>query len=244
MNHRPRSLGKKHVLIALLGLMLTVLGAPGVAAQNKYAVEVVIFRHWIARGDDAEFWLHQPPPISPSRHLVTLGPAASGTAAPAFSRLPDKELKLTGISERLAHSRDYHVLLHLGWQQPGFGPASAPAVVLPLDWSPPSLPKSTTIPPGTARDQNPFAYVPADTRLWGTLRLIEQRYLHFQVDLRFRGDSISAIPGDTVTVYPMIQNRRMRIGEIHYLDHPVLGILVQVRRLSSASQDNHAQAAR
>lgn len=216
----------RRLLIVLLSMILTALSMP-VMAQNEYAVEVVIFRHWQAPGDDAEFWPRQPPPISQSaaKHLVTLGPAAGGDDAPAFSRLPATELQLAGIRQRLEHSKDYKVLLHVGWRQPGLGPADAPAVVLPLNWSPPPLPKVSATPvPG----QNPFDHVPAGTRLWGTLRLFQQRYLHFQVDLRFRGDG----SGDTMKIYPMIQSRRMRAGEIHYLDHPVLGILVQARKLT------------
>lgn len=221
----------RRLLIALLGMILTALAAP-VMAQNEYAVEVVIFRHWEAPGDDAEFWPRQPRPISQSatKHLVTLGPVASGADAPAFSRLPDTDLQLTGIRQRLEHSKDYKVLLHVGWRQPGLGPASAPAVVLPLNWSPPPLPKVSATPAGGG--QNPFDYVPASTRLWGTLHLFQQRYLHFQVDLRFRrGDIGSAPAGGAVMIYPMTQSRRMRAGEIHYLDHPVLGVLVQARKL-------------
>lgn len=224
----------RRLLIALLGMILAALAVPAMA-QSKYVVEVIIFRHWEAPGDDAEFWPHQPQPISRSaiQHLVTLGPVTSDADAPAFSRLPNTELQLAGIRERLEHSKDYKVLLHVGWRQPGLKPANAPAVVLPLNWSPPPLAKisATSLTDTVARGQNPFDYVPAGTQLWGTLRLLQQRYLHFQVDLRFRRDGLGDTP-DAMTIYPMIQSRRMRAGEIHYLDHPVLGILVQARKLA------------
>ena len=238
----------RHWLIALLSLILSALPAPGMAQmQSWYAVEVVIFRHWEAPGEDAEFWPRRPPPIAQSvmQHLRTLGPVASGADAPAFSRLPDTELQLAGIDQRLERSKDYEVLLHVGWRQPGFGPASAPAVVLPLNWTPPALPRVTVSPTDAARGQNPFGYVPPGTRLWGTLRLLRRRYLHFQVDLRFRrGGASSALAGDdAVMIYPMIESRRMRAGEIHYLDHPVLGILVQARRLTHGREPDRTSAA-
>lgn len=233
-------------LVVLLSLILIALPAPGIAqVQSWYAVEVVIFRHWEAPGDDAEFWPRRPPPISrvATQHLRTLGPMTSGADAPAFSRLPEAELQLTGIDQRLERSKDYEVLLHVGWRQPGFGPTSAPAVVLPLNWAPPSLPQAT--PMDMVRVQNPFGHIPAGTRLWGTLRLLRQRYLHFQVDLRFRRDGTSdALAGDNaVTIYPMIESQRMRSGEIHYLDHPVLGILVQIRQLTHGHEPGRTSAA-
>lgn len=30
---------------------------------------------------------------------------------------------------------------------------------------------------------------------------------------------------------PMVQNRRVRSSEIHYLDHPKLGIIFQIRKM-------------
>ncbi|MCO6440186.1 MAG: hypothetical protein J5I81_03670 [Nitrococcus mobilis] len=220
--------GHRHIAAAL-ALLLVTLAAPGLA-QNTYAVEVVIFRHWEAPGDDAEFWPRQPRLISGSatKRLATLGAAASGTDAPEFSRLPDTELQLAGIHQRLTRSDDYRVLLHVGWRQSDLKLDNAATVVLPLNWFPPARPTADA-----AASQNPFESLPQGIRLWGTLRLIQRRYLHFQADLRYSRDSIGgALVNDTATVYPMTQSRRMRVGEIHYLDHPVLGILVQVRQLT------------
>ncbi len=36
--------------------------------------------------------------------------------------------------------------------------------------------------------------------------------------------------------YRMSQKRRMRSGEIHYLDHPLMGIIIQVRKVEEAEQ--------
>ncbi|MDN5849062.1 MAG: peptidoglycan binding protein CsiV [Nitrococcus sp.] len=214
-------------------------------AQTGYAVEVVIFRHWEAPGDDAEFWPHSPQPISRSatQRWVTLGPVAHGTDPPAFSRLPNTQLQLAGIRERLDHSKDYEVLLHVGWRQSDLDPANTPAVVLPLNWTPPTLSTVTDTAEEPSHGQNPFDYLPSGTRLWGTLRLLQQRYLHFQVDLRFSRNGIDAESmDDTVTIYPMTQSRPMRLGEIHYLDHPVLGVLVEVRQLETEREQNRTQA--
>jgi len=31
---------------------------------------------------------------------------------------------------------------------------------------------------------------------------------------------------------PLIQNRRVRSGEIHYFDHPQLGVVMQIRKMA------------
>lgn len=229
--------GHRYIVTALV-LLLAALAPPGLA-QNKYAVEVVIFRHWEAPGDDAEFWPGQPQPISRSaiKRLTTLGTAVSGTDTPEFSRLPDTELQLAGIQQRLTHSDDYRVLLHAGWRQPSLKPNHAVAIVLPLNWFPPARPTANA-----GAIQNPFEFLPQGTRLWGTLRLVQKRYIHFQVDLRYRRDGIGSASADNMTtVYPMTQSQRMRVGDINYLDHPVLGILVQVRQLTPRPKPNRAQ---
>lgn len=92
----------------------------------------------------------------------------------------------------------------------------------------------------------------------GTLRLVVSRYLHLHADLYYttavdwrqqaaagtagngerdgRPRDASVPPalvaedpeGREVLSYPFVQQRRMRSGVLHYLDHPVIGLLVLV----------------
>ncbi len=67
-------------------------------------------------------------------------------------------------------------------------------------------------------------------RIGGLIRLTRGRFLHIDADLVIR-DS-----GTRARLY-----RRMRSGELHYLDHPRLGILIKATRLarrSAAGADN------
>lgn len=76
-------------------------------------------------------------------------------------------------------------------------------------------------------------------KLEGTLSLSIARYLHFEPRLWYHADTIGldpiALPG-TDTDEPMIpsgfmelhESRRMRSGELHYLDHPKLGVIVRI----------------
>lgn len=83
-------------------------------------------------------------------------------------------------------------------------------------WRQPGLPRERAVP---IRINNE---VPG---LSGTLTLTLSRYLHIETDLLYREGAGRA--------YPMQQSRRMRSDELHYLDHPVIGMAVEVRRASA-----------
>jgi len=60
-------------------------------------------------------------------------------------------------------------------------------------------------------------------RLGGLIRVTRGRYLHLETDLLLR-DTNLAEP-ERIKLY-----RRMRSGELHYVDHPRVGILIQAER--------------
>lgn len=60
-------------------------------------------------------------------------------------------------------------------------------------------------------------------RLNGLVRVTRGRFLHLETDLVLN-DANSSTP------YRIQLRRRMRSGELHYVDHPKLGILIQAER--------------
>lgn len=99
---------------------------------------------------------------------------------------------------------------------------------------------------------NPFKGVPSGTRLFGTIRAYRERYLHVALDLRFSPDGWDRAMGlpatgndsgatngeaaadgsDATTADPMTyvirQKRRLRSSELHYLDHPIVGMVATI----------------
>lgn len=70
---------------------------------------------------------------------------------------------------------------------------------------------------------NPDWYRVGDSRLGGLIHIGRSRFLHFDTDLLLqRGQS----PNVRIQLHS-----RMRSGELHYLDHPLMGILVQADRV-------------
>ncbi|MCB1724172.1 MAG: hypothetical protein KDJ39_10810 [Gammaproteobacteria bacterium] len=66
-------------------------------------------------------------------------------------------------------------------------------------------------------------------RLSGLVRVTRGRYLHFEADLILR-DATSSRP------YRIRLYRRMRSDEVHYIDHPKLGIVIRADRLQPRSE--------
>lgn len=217
-------------LMTLLGALL----AADLHAQDTpwYAVEVIVFRQTELGGADGEAWPLDPPPPASER----LEALSSGGGRTPLRLLGGGELALGNIAARLRSAGSYEVLEHFGWIQPGWSQGEGRAVVLPRGWAPPR------------GAENPYAALPSGARLSGSLRAYRGRFLHLQTDLRWHPDGAPAsLSRDTATqsadteqrarasrVHAMIESRRMRSGEIHYLDHPVLGIIVEMRELPAS----------
>ncbi|MCK9530684.1 MAG: peptidoglycan binding protein CsiV [Gammaproteobacteria bacterium] len=197
--------------LALSAGLLLALPAAAADKQPIYDVEALVFarpsadtrvEHW---PDRSELSPHQ------DENARSLLPVRSAPGEPqAFQRLPEETLRLAREYQRLVDAPDLEPLLHLAWVQPGLGRDNAVPVVI----------EGGTEPGGHVE---------------GTLRVILARYLHVEADLRYRrpedvrddaeiGDVLDA-PHD---LYRLKESRRMRSKEIHYLDHPLFGVVIVI----------------
>jgi hypothetical protein len=124
------------------------------------------------------------------------------------------------------------------------GVAIEPAVPAAPPWQPKLEPIEDET--GEATDEDAAgtgAVGPPAPIVDGTLRLVVSRYLHAEVDLLYRDPSPDAdtrtyrrpgllVPEGAERQLPagfrLQTSRRMRSGEIHYIDHPRFGVLVFV----------------
>ena len=119
-----------------------------------------------------------------------------------WTRLQDSGRKLTAVANALQRSGSYRPLAHLRWRQPVLAPAAARAIDI-----------GALLGDRTAN-------------LSGTLRLSVARYLHLETDLRL-ADTRAAYEQD-LPLYRLQQSRRMRSGELHYIDHPRFAVLALI----------------
>ncbi len=282
-------------LVAALALAAG-LGAPAAAAASAtpwYQVEVVVFAQGGESRWDRDDWREEGPPPLPENAVelltafVPADEAGGSKRRHAFRTLPASELGLKTAASRLDRSDAYRVLLHVGWQQPGFPYDDAPAAHLGTRRGPVSGDRFTAA-PGEAID--------------GTVRLWRRRFLHVDTDLAF-GDldawsrreedaagnarprdgsggapgagtgtrthaaDTSAPPGAAARTAPgtaaregvageeaehgaggeadlrpagdggrlrvvrLTRSLRLRAGRLYYIDHPLFGMLLEVKRL-------------
>ena len=150
-----------------------------------------------------------PPPIDPrlSPHplLNLLGAAARQQEAQrrdSYRWLPTETHVLKTEARRLRNAEGLHIIWHGRWMQPVPSRSAGEPLMLAMQAAP-------------SRGQ-----------LSGTLQVTLGRYLHFDAKLW-----LEQPPQSSATAVPYMQlkqARTMRSGELHYLDHPRMGILVRI----------------
>ncbi|MBK1726762.1 CsiV family protein [Halorhodospira neutriphila] len=220
-------------------------------SRQWYAVELIVFEQsgiegsaaerWPGRAGDPSYPLWQIPAgcaAAGSERPVAAGAAAgdgpagaqgSEAAASPLHCLPAARRQLDKHWAILRRSGAYQPRYHIGWLQPGLSEARSVAVPVPLYWRPASAAEAAL--PGAS--SGPALRPP----VYGLVRVFRERYLHAAVDLRLQRRH--AEPDADLEAllraprHVMRQRRRLRSGELHYLDHPYLGVLLSVRALEA-----------
>ena len=205
--HKPTSAGIQR--LATLALVLASLYAVAAGASERwYIVEIIVFDDLEGEGLHAESWPANPgePPSEDTAEVSLLSEEAG---ARAFRLVNRAALSLNDTWGALRRSARYRPLLHAGWRLRGVRRDSARVARLT-----PHL--------GADRD-GPVVY--------GNVRVSLARYLQLEIDLLYTrtrpaGDG-AADPDDAIpTRFRLIAKRRMRSRELHYIDHPIFGVLV------------------
>lgn len=185
----------------LLWLMLLCTAAAH--ANEAYVVELIVFENLDPAVMRAETWRADPgtPALDQALELVTAAQQAP------WRLLAPAQLELGGLFQRLRSAARYRPLLHVGWVQPAEGSdRSAPVHVFS----------------GMTGDGAiPSAAAPVD----GTVAVRRSRFLHADIDLLLRK---TAVAGAAPLTVRLNGTRRLRSNELHYLDHPLFGVIIRV----------------
>jgi hypothetical protein len=213
--------------------------------ESVYKVELLVFSYPL--GGTAEQWDATPDLAYPKlKHFLTLpgDPTATAlTAGPAT--LPSTQREFAGRADSMQRSGRYRILFHEAWIQPMVEQSAALPIVLDRSgdggqW--PALQGSIKL--YTMND----LYL--ETNLWLNT---QGEYLHSTWRMpppplgpRFV-ESSSAISEQTDKDYPyrhavlLQQTRHMRSGEVTYIDHPMIGVVVKITALSGAVPETTLQ---
>lgn len=209
-------------LYRLVLFCLILLAPLAVRAETRwYEVELIIFAPTDNSSVNAEAWAQGGPPIHTASSRQLLPPGRKSNPVP-FQQLDSSQLRLTTEFRQLRNSKRYRPLLHIGWLQPGLSKGRAVPVLIGQ---------------GTG-NRAADATLSDAPRLEGTVTVTLARYLHLAVDLAYRRPLASrALPGDETaleeTVFRLRESRRMKSKEVHYLDHPMLGVIALITPLEN-----------
>ena len=221
----------RQTLVWPLAVALLGLSPIGEAQTTWYTIEIIVFQHLSNDGLYTEHWPADPgrPAIEDAITLtIDTGEGSAEAFDPkAFHLLGSSEFQLGEAAGRLKRSGGYCPLLHVAWRQPGYTRSEARKVHIHTDL------------PNRFRDTDGLG-ISLNHVIEGTLRLSRARYLHLEADLLHHRQ----VPLDTATegtMFRMQDSRRMRSKEVHYIDHPLVGLLVLVTPYEPLEEELEAE---
>ncbi|HSH42768.1 MAG TPA: CsiV family protein [Arenicellales bacterium] len=228
----------------------TLLISAAAPAADQYDVEVIVYAS-LNPDTGEEYW----PALESGPDLAS---AWYFDHTPALQPLAREAYQLDAITTALARSGSYRPLLHFAWRQPGWErDAALPVRInIPFGADLPVYPESHPI--RSAEAMAAASGFTTDSPFGGEIQLLEgtlivyrARYLHLLADLVYQerlGPSAENSPHgeDSGIVYQPIrmqQSRRMRSNDLHYLDHPRLGIIARISPVEPDAETADAEDA-
>ena len=209
---------KSHNLTHFLILLLFILSPFNSAqATSTLQVEVIIFQTLALSVWTEEYWPDDKP--TPLLENITQLNAKDGYAKP----LPETQLTLKKEVGKMTNERGYDVLAHFGWRQPANSSQQAKPILI-----------------DTQLQQNRHGI----SNLLGTMKIYQGRYSHIDIDLELerkiptpikqafaRHQQLSNEWLPESWRFHIKESRRIKSGQIHYIDHPIFGVLVKIETI-------------
>ena len=194
--------------------------------------------------------------------LLPLTPLGQEQHQPQPYLAPESALQLKDLAYQLKHRGGHHLLLHTAWRQPlsgkrlakpyrwyagsnfgqqfdYFGRAKSSLVDVNLSAENEllqqinALEQALVANPATAlAELQPASRQQQNQPVWqldGLIRVYSERMLFAETEFNLRRLSAD---GSKLSTYHSQDQSRLLIGEVHYLDHPHLGLVLQIRRFT------------
>jgi len=165
-----------------------------------------------------------------------------------FTIIPAEEYQLLEEAKKIEESTSRRMLLHTAWHQPGLSKEQAVRVHFKQLIDNKNNSESATANSQTLLNASPTTVMTNTPYLEGSIKVMLARYLHVDTDILYYAqvpaeeeiataettaenlsNSAYIENSNQLTVYQMKQlRRRIRSKELHYLDHPVLGLLMVI----------------
>ncbi len=241
----------------LISLLFFILANSSFADEDMryYDVEVIIIENLSEIQRNSENWPLQAN-LTPPEKTVQLGQPFSNEWLPqdvdlksSYKLLKARNFQLKDVLEKISKSKTQRVIFHTAWRQPGLNKNLALPVYFKREIpAPPVIEDKNKL---LTQDFEETSSLDSQKRktspsiLEGILRVTLSRYLHLEAELTYRNkipeishseNPFTVLDNESIrnelqkqgVIYLKQKRRRIRSNELHYLDHPVLGILVRI----------------
>lgn len=235
-------------------ILLTGLMQCAAAVQAKdYAIEIILFANKTGLYDTAEqFAVNQVIP-APSNGIAleNISPEVQDNELNEEPQLwrplnPDEYI-LHGVANRLKKSGRYRILQHIAWRQPVVDKTNSQPILIRAGRDFSELFPERAFRPiefsDTLTDIEKQNLTTAVRELDGTINIVIGRYIHLYTDLVYRlprsnpTELRDALNRDQILVdYSIKSHRRMRSRELHYIDHPLVGVLIEATPIEEENE--------
>ncbi|MDO6594926.1 CsiV family protein [Neptuniibacter sp. 1_MG-2023] len=213
-------------------------------AADWYKVEVVVFANQDSAPIADEYWPDIEEIPAPSNAINLKSSNAEGSA---YKRLPGSSLTLHDEKNRLRNSGPYKVLFHAGWMQPVYRTQTPRPIHITggeiLDNGMHELDGYIAVGRGTYLHFRPDLYLSRrlsadEAKLLkddptATNNAVDENAASI-LTMQASSSASSSLASELFTIPNILtanlnQARRMKSKELHYIDHPLMGILVEIR---------------
>lgn len=218
---RPASTGvRRFTALAVAAVVAAMSAMPAAASDRWFTVEVIVFDELRNQSLHDELWPADPgePSLQGAIELSHSHEGDSGGTPHAFRLVNRSELSLVAVWNKLRGSARYRPFLHAGWRLPGL---------------PSSAARPAHVSAHLVDGRSDAAQVAERPAVHGTVTVSLGRYLEVAVDLLYHRPTSdeTALPPAAPSRFRLVAERRMRSGELHYIDHPLFGVLMQITPL-------------
>ncbi|WP_130537318.1 CsiV family protein [Thiomicrorhabdus indica] len=197
------------VLVACLAGLFTTKASAEEKIQ-RYHIDMIIFEHLALKGWTEEYW----PSIVDSAQIENVQDLTATGRSPLF--IENANPMLDAEASRVA--KNYRIITHQSWVQNALGAKESPKLFLEANQG--------------------------STSFYGTVKMYQSRFNHIEIDFNYERMIPNAVRSefaqmqkiplnDLPTHWPfhISAQRKMKSDELHYIDHPLFGVLLQIRKL-------------
>ena len=249
-------------LISVLFLLIT--NNSFAQDMRYYDVEIVVIENISEKAKNSENWPLQVNLIHPEK-IVQHGQPVLSEWLPqdqdidvnaSYTVLSPKHYNLTEYVEKISESETQRVIFHTAWRQPGLDKNQALPVYFRHEVAAAAVIESVQSDAIVENDENLIIEKPSTVPsiLEGILRVTLSRYLHLEAELTLQNKIPELVKSDNPfsildneterseiqkqgIVHLKQKRRRIRSNELHYIDHPVLGILINITRYEQPEEE-------